>query len=533
MLKDRVGTQSQVLNTQVTCWAGVDSAVRRRGVEGFEVLSERILLGALDREGLGIRQGDRTCVAQGDLVLAVGWEGIVVAAEARRRCGAGGEEVQGHHFDGAVRVANDLTVLHQSVEDAAVLINNRRTDDALALAGDVAVHVEGLGLLGGVVAVGNAADLGELAWRRAGCDGCNAVLEDPFQLGGRDGNDGEVVVEAQRVGDVELGDVAGLLTGRDVSSRRELRGAAASRGERADRVADAAAVLDRDRDRLVELLGVPDVGVRREVAEVGLLGADLAAAAFEVDRRPAEDVAILLEDDIGDAEGLLDAVVVGVEALDDLSDEEALAAGGEGGGGRAVELRHRGVVHRHRAAVLGGDRVADDVAGIVEGDGELADIGVFRGRIDQCQGLSGGVGEELRIGAARNVARQQPVVAVGQQGVRAAADQHVDVAQERRQGLLIGELLKVGADDDLVQARIGREHAVDLGVDLLGEQRDVVGSAEAVHRDVAERRNQRIDLSGGADEGDPLTVLGDDGRLGDLVRTCAGLGRGRTGLCEV
>ena len=358
------------------------------------------------------------------------------------------------------------------------------------------------------------------------------MFEHPLQFGGGDGDHGERVVEAQRVGDVELGDVAGRLARRRVGGGGKLGGAAAGRRERADRVADAAAVLDRDGDRVVVLLGVPEVRVGAEIAEVGLLGADLAAATFEVHAGAAEDVAVLLADDVGDARGLLDAVVVGVQALDHLAHEVALGTGGEGGRRRTPELRHRGVIDRDRTGILRGDRVADDVALIVEGDVEPADIGIFGGGVHQGQGLAGGVGEELRVGAAAGVAWQQTVVAVREQGVRAAADQHVDVAQERRQGLLVGELLQVGADDDLVEAGIGREHPVDLGVDLAGQQRDLVAAGKAVHRDVAESGQQRLDLRGGADEGDPLAVLDDDRGLGDLVRAGAGLGRGRAGLRE-
>ncbi len=157
--------------------------------------------------------------------------------------------------------------------------------------------------------------------------GRDRVLQDPLHLQRRDRGDGERVVEAERVGDVELRDVARLLAGGGVGPPGKLGGAAARGRERADRVADAAAVLDRDRDRGIVLLGVPEVGVGGEIAEVGLLGADLAAAPFEVDVGAAEDVAVLLADDVGDAGGLLDAVVVDVETLDHFPDEVALGAG--------------------------------------------------------------------------------------------------------------------------------------------------------------------------------------------------------------
>ena len=46
------------------------------------------------------------------LVLAVGRERVVVAAQARRGRGAGGQEVEGDGADAAVRVADELAVLH-------------------------------------------------------------------------------------------------------------------------------------------------------------------------------------------------------------------------------------------------------------------------------------------------------------------------------------------------------------------------------------------------------------------------------------
>jgi hypothetical protein len=78
--------------------------------------------------------------------------------------------------------------------------------------------------------------------------------------------------------------------------------------------------------------------------------------------------------------------------------------------------------------------------------------------------------------------------------VRAAVDQDVGVAQQRRQRLLVRELLQVGPDYDLVDAGIGREARVDLRVDLLGEKRDVVPPAETLHRDGAQRGDQGVDL---------------------------------------
>ena len=378
-----VGAGRKVLDPRVGRRRRVRLREGRHAVERLEVLGERILLAALGCEGRGVGQRGRRGAAQRHPVLAIGREGVVVAAEPRGRARARGEEVEGHRADAPVRIADELAVLHQGVDEKAVGIDDCRRNDPLPLAGDGAVDVHGLGLPGRVEREADPADLGERAGRGTRSGRGDGVLEHPLQLGGGDRDHGERVVEAQRVGDVELRDVARRLARRRVGGWGKLRRAAARRRERADRVADAAAVLDRDRDRPVELLGVPEVGIRREVAEVGLFRADLAAAAFQVHAGAAEDVAVLLADDVGDARGLLDTVVVDVEALDHLLHEEALGAGREGGGGRAVELRHRGVVHRDGAGGGRVDRVADDVALVVEGDVEAADIGILGSGVHQ------------------------------------------------------------------------------------------------------------------------------------------------------
>src|SRR3546814_18378021 len=59
----------------------------------------------------------------------------------------------------------------------------------------------------------------------------------------------------------------------------------------ADRVAHAAAILDRYQDAGVRLPGVPEVGVGREIAEIGFLGAHRATATFEEHVGGAEELA--------------------------------------------------------------------------------------------------------------------------------------------------------------------------------------------------------------------------------------------------
>jgi hypothetical protein len=105
------------------------------------------------------------------------------------------------------------------------------------------------------------------------------VLEEHFELRGIDCEDSECVVEFEGILDIQAGNVAGSFVCREIG----LGGLQSSvcTGA-ANGVSDAAAVLERDASGGVILLGIPEVGIGREIAEVGFLLADGGAATFEV-----------------------------------------------------------------------------------------------------------------------------------------------------------------------------------------------------------------------------------------------------------
>ena len=113
------------------------------------------------------------------------------------------------------------------------------------------------------------------------------MLDDRQQFRRRHGQDRQRVVEAERVLDVDLRDLAVF------AEQAAERWDSLARGgvEAADISADAAAVFQRHHDVRVEGFGHGQVGVGRQVAEVGFLGADVAACAVEEHVGPAEDVA--------------------------------------------------------------------------------------------------------------------------------------------------------------------------------------------------------------------------------------------------
>ena len=143
------------------------------------------------------------------------------------------------------------------------------------------------------------------------------MLEDGFQSFGRGVEHHQLVVEAQRILDVELRDAT---IGRQIVDRAIRLG----RGDRADLGADTAAVLQRHHERIRRLgaqrldRGIA-VRVGGEIAEVGFLGTHLRAFAFEIDRRVPQDVAILGADHR-------------LHRIDEGLDLAALGAGGEGRG---------------------------------------------------------------------------------------------------------------------------------------------------------------------------------------------------------
>ena len=109
--------------------------------------------------------------------------------------------------------------------------------------------------------------------------------------------DHQLVVEAQRVLDVELRDAALRLAGGGVGGRREL---VAGTGSMAPIWARMPPPFFSDTTKVLAAKSVltrAGIGVGGEVAEIGLLVADEGALAFEIDVGEAEDVAVLDGDD--------------------------------------------------------------------------------------------------------------------------------------------------------------------------------------------------------------------------------------------
>ena len=123
------------------------------------------------------------------------------------------------------------------------------------------------------------------------------VLKEELEFGSGDGEQGELVVELERILKIETGDI----TCKFASRRIRRRDAGNSEGtDSTDRVANAAAVFQRDFHGGVDLLGIPEVGIGGEVSEVGFLLADVGSATFEIDRRFSEDDSVLGVDDRAD-----------------------------------------------------------------------------------------------------------------------------------------------------------------------------------------------------------------------------------------
>ena len=116
------------------------------------------------------------------------------------------------------------------------------------------------------------------------------MLDHGLQLRRGEREQAQAVVEPQAVLEVELADLTGELARRRVGRRRQ---EVAVGVDHADGGPNAATVLDRHDDRRVIGLGFGQVGVGAQVAEVRLLGPDLAAAAVQEHRGLTEDVAVL------------------------------------------------------------------------------------------------------------------------------------------------------------------------------------------------------------------------------------------------
>ena len=540
-IQHRVLALIQVLNALVILRRGLAFAERRAAGVLVEVVGQefgqRVLFGARSREGGVALVGQH--VFQVDAVGEVGEggvehvEGIAVAAA--------GQEVQRHDADRLRGVVDQFAVLHQGDEAAVGLLQGHRFD-ALARRGDQGVEqvvlageggfvdhqraVQHLGLAVGIEAEAQTAHLPELAGGGAGCGGGHGMFQHHDQLFRRQRLQRQAVVEAQGVGDVQLGHVAGVLARRRVGFRRNLheRAVGGLAGE-TDVVADAAAVLDRHQHGVVELARGGQVGIGGQVAQVGLLGAHLGAGAVQEHVGLAEDLAVLFGDHAGHGvdqfpDGLLRGALAesGVQRIA-IVDVEQVAHAVVGGGKRAGDVLV--------------DALGNDVAVFIELDDQAADILV--GAVGGHDGhrIAVGIGAEEGVAVhVRRIARLQATVdilVVGHDGVRTAGDDHVDPAQQAGQLLLDGELLQVADQDDLVDALVV-DQTVDLHLDQVGQVLQVAlpQHAHGAGRGQAFQQRRRR-----AHHADALAALLDDGGRGDLVgRGVEGRRLGRVGRID-
>ena len=491
-----IAAHGEVLDAQVLAGRRVGLGIGGRGRRvlfghvGFEgdLLAERVdrqVGRRCEVERRIDRGGDAAVAQQIAEVRRVRLDGIAVAAV--------GGEVQRDDRDGGGRAGDDGAVLHACGDVVAVEIVER--DAAHAVAGGAGI----------VIGDAHAAELREaaIAGRQTG-----AVGEDVEQALRRGVEHHQLVVEAQRVLDIELRDIAGRAR---LDRVGEL---VAVLVDRADGGADAAAVLQRDHhrhagpERLQRHIGI---GVGGDVAEVGFLCAGEHPVALEIGAGEAELHRVLGGDDRVDGAG--DALHRGAGG----------AAGDDGRGrfGRAVNGLQRRLIGGIGAVGVGIERAGIDMAEVIESDlqaAEIAELGV--GGDDQGRRPVGPGGDD-RIGAgeiggvavegARRVGRiAEPLVA-------ATGDHDVDAVHQRRQRLVAGDGVELIDHDDLVDA--GRGQRVDGGLHVGGDFLDVGGGGIAVvlhHRAVRRGLGQQV-IGGGADNADLHPVHGDDGVGRDLA----------------
>ena len=342
------------------------------------------------------------------------------------------------------------------------------------------------------------------------------MLQNLEELGRRQRDQGEGVVEAQGVVDVELRHLTIKLAAERVVLGRQQDAVGV---DLADGRADAAAVLDRHQHRFAAQrrrgdIGHEQVGVGGQVAEIRLFRAHGGAPALEEHVGLAEHVAVGGGDDlrhgIGQRPNLGALAAVGERiAVDDAVAVLVIDAGDAVlvGGVRAVD----GLVQAAR----------DDHAVIVELDDQAAEVGVLAVRRHDQGRVAVQIGGRHRVGVGRGIAGAQDVVVVGQQRVGTAGDDDVDAAQQAGELGLQRDLLQVADQDDLVDA-LGRQ-VVDDRLQNRGEGGHVVGGG-ADHRGVARAGNRLQQRRGGADNADQLAVFLDDRGRRDLR---GGGGRGQ------
>ncbi len=223
---------------------------------------------------------------------------------------------------------------------------------------------------------------------------------------------------------------------------------------------------------------VSEIGVCREVAEIGLLRPHLVPKAVQEDGRLAEGIG-----ELGLQHGLQIARKLQHVRIDRVVGNEVCfrIAGDrfEAGGRRGV-----GTLRTGRPGA-GDDAVA------VERHDETPEVAVLPvGADDHDILVPTGNGE--RIGVFGRVACPEHVVAVGEEPVGSAGDDDVDIVEAAHDGFVDVEFLQMHHDDDLVDSVPGKR--VDLGLHDL-RQRVEIRSAAGIevgrcNDDVARRRDR-------------------------------------------
>ena len=228
-----------------------------------------------------------------------------------------------------------------------------------------------------------------------------------------------------------------------------------------------------------------DHRIRTDVPEVRLLVADEVALAFEIDVGETANIAVLERDH-------------SLHRIGDLFHRRTLRAGGEGGRGK-IHFRHA-PGSRHVGGYGGVGTVDRGVRREVRHDDDTVRIKV-RHKASEIGELVVGVDDDSRPavgtgGVDRIVGREGGRVAregdgditgVTEAGVGSGGEDDVDIGEQGRERLLVGDLLEVGHDDDLVHS-LALE-IVDDRLHLAGEQGHVVDLAavagETLHLDIA------------------------------------------------
>ena len=363
----------------------------------------------------------------------------------------------------------------------------------------------------------HAADLG-IATALLGSPGGEAggELEDVEQALRRGIEHHELVVKAQGVLDVEQGDGAHRLHRRGGGGKF-----LAGLTDRTDRGADAAAILERRENGTGTQggLGLGEVGIGGDVAQVHFLGAAEDAIAFQVDVGVAEDRAVLGHDDVVD--GVADGLHLGAD--DAAGDDLGGALGGAVGG---LEVGLGGGVGAVDDRIQVGE---DDLAVGVEVDHQPAEVGELGVGGDDQSGLAVGPGRHDREAVGGDeigivaVEGHGHVVGITEALVAATGHHHINTLQQGGKRLVALQGVELIDHHNLVDTP-GAKH-IDGSLHIEGHFLEITGGGIGVvlrHGAVGGALAQQVE-GGSTDDADLLAPFGDDGVGRDLALDGAGL----------